>query len=218
MAVTVQVLEDGPRNHVVHLIINGANSDAVIVDSSTLSGSPNYVVLEKAEWTFYDQEPAVLEYEGLPTGDQTVLTMSGTHADEFCYPGGIPAVIGGSFLTGAITLFDYSTTAAISFTVDGILVELDDDYTNLNGVVTAIAGQLPGYTVTDSSTSVLFFKQGQTLAPAVVEVSGDASEFTTGTASNIYDTDLNVVITNAAELTDGTAILKFKKKYVKVEG
>ena len=42
MAVTTQILNDGPRNHVVHLDIDAANTNAVVVDTSAWSQASEY--------------------------------------------------------------------------------------------------------------------------------------------------------------------------------
>jgi hypothetical protein len=51
MAVTKQILNDGPRNHVVHLEIAGANAAANAVDVSALSGVPDNVSIVRIDWS-----------------------------------------------------------------------------------------------------------------------------------------------------------------------
>lgn len=50
MAVTIQVLNDGPRNYTIQLVIAGANADAVIVNASTVTGITNLTFLE-GQWS-----------------------------------------------------------------------------------------------------------------------------------------------------------------------
>lgn len=50
MAVTIQVLSNGPRNYIIQLAIAGANADAVIIDASTVTGISNLSFVE-AQWS-----------------------------------------------------------------------------------------------------------------------------------------------------------------------
>lgn len=219
MAVTVQVLEDGPRNYVVHLDIDEDNTAEVIVDASALGIKG--AVLEKAEWSFsVPEEAAVLQYSS-DFGEQTVLVMAGNNSDEFCYYGGIPFTgLGSYIITDAITVFDYTGQGdAISFTIDGVEVALDGDYTDLDGLVTAIGGILTGYTVAKEDTAIRISKVGAPKAPVYEAGEGDSSEFEPQESVDTNDVLVDVVLNTESSFGPGTAILKFKKKYVKlVEG
>lgn len=56
MAVTLQILNDGPRNHVVHMQIALANADAVVIDFSAMSSAGTFspateVKVVRADWS-----------------------------------------------------------------------------------------------------------------------------------------------------------------------
>lgn len=53
MAVTIQTLNDGARNHVVHLNIAGANTAATVVDASAWSRAADFTKckVDKISWS-----------------------------------------------------------------------------------------------------------------------------------------------------------------------
>lgn len=51
MAVTLQILNDGPRNHVVHMHVALANAAAVVIDASAWSGPLTECKVVRADWS-----------------------------------------------------------------------------------------------------------------------------------------------------------------------
>ena len=51
MAVTLQILNDGPRNHVVHMHVALANTAAVVIDASAWSGALTECKVVRADWS-----------------------------------------------------------------------------------------------------------------------------------------------------------------------
>jgi flagellin len=125
------------------------------------------------------------------------------------------AFAGGSATTGAISVFDYQTTAAVSFDVDGNTVDLDADYTNIAGVQGEIQSQLDTlangeYVVAvDNTTGISITKTAAATDPTVAVVINGGSgpteaEFTgatggtgTQTSNLVFDVDGETVTLNA---------------------
>jgi flagellin len=106
---------------------------------------------------------------------------------------GAVAFVGGSFTTNAISVTDYQAGAAVTFDVDGTAINLNADYTDLNGVATAIQTQLDAanageYAVTAAGGAISITKTAAASDPtaAVVVNNGGGTtqaEFTGGTGS-----------------------------------
>lgn len=87
MAVVAQVLNDGPKNHTVHLEIALANTTAAVVDASALTGITN-LRLESAEWSLTGAGAQIL-WDA--TANTVLLEMSvGEGSEDYSRIGGIP--------------------------------------------------------------------------------------------------------------------------------
>ena len=107
MAVVLNTIHDGPKNHVVHIGIAGANSDAVVVDASAINATSNPVTnlrLMRVEWGLDSAagESALLEWD-----EDTDVTLfefpEGEGEHDFTTIGGIPNP-GGTGSTGDVLL------------------------------------------------------------------------------------------------------------------
>ena len=121
--------------------------------------------------------------------------------------------VGGSAVSGAISVTDYSGGAAVTFDVDGIGINLNADYTSVSGVASQIQTQLDvgnsgEYVVSDDGTAITITKTASAASPttAVVINNGTGTteaEFTgaTGSAGQAA-----VAGTNAGFSVDGNVV------------
>jgi flagellin len=129
------------------------------------------------------------------------------------------AFAGGSATTGTVSVTDYTTTAAVTFEVDGNAVNLNADYSDAAGVASAIGTQLGGnYDVTESSGAITITKTATATDPttAVVIDTGTGTteaEFTgalgaagTQTSNLVFDVDGAAVTLNGDYADTGTLV------------
>lgn len=115
MAVTIKILNDGPRNHVVHLEVNGANSAAVVVDASAMSGPLSEVKVNALQWSMNGADSALLwdadvdvEFMDLAAGygNQLFERVGGLiNSSSTGKTGDILLTNGGGVTSGSITLW-----------------------------------------------------------------------------------------------------------------
>lgn len=114
MAVVLQILNDGPRNHVVHVDIAGANTAATIVDASAWSGPLTKCKLKKAAWSFVGTTAnAQILWDA--TSDLDLLDMANSDTQDFSDVGGLlnnagTGVTGDVLITNAAGLTNGSCT------------------------------------------------------------------------------------------------------------
>lgn len=151
---------------------------------------------------------AVLTTGATPTGGSLAITNSslsfGT-ASSAQVDGSNTQVVSGDTGAGAGS-FDFSALADnASFTVDGTTVTLNADYTDADGLATAIQGQLTGYTVTNSGGTLTFSQTG--LTAAVVIAGADTNAIAAGFVDSAGTAgSAAVATTNAAFDVDGTTV------------
>ncbi len=127
---------------------------------------------------------------GVPANGDSFTVSQGQYRDMFSIVSGLAeslrssassAETAGTYTFGsALTVFDYSTDSA-SFDVDGLNVNLNSNYTDLDGVTTSIQAQLDSlavgeYSVTNDGSTVSIAKvvtSASSTAPVVNNFNGD---------------------------------------------
>lgn len=107
MAVVLQTLNDGPRNHVIQIDVAGANAAAVVVDASAWSDSGKYTTcdVKSVKWSINGAVATdVVELDFDATANLPIAKLSvGEGSFDWTDVGGIPNATGAG-KTGDIVL------------------------------------------------------------------------------------------------------------------
>ena len=112
MAVTLQITNDGPRNHIVHMQIALANADAVVIDASAWDGPLTSCKVVQVDWSLTGGG-ATFSWDG--AADVIFLELAEGEGDiDYRRQGGIinnaGTPTGDILLTNAAALTDGSVT------------------------------------------------------------------------------------------------------------